>query len=122
MKQAIKTFSSDSEYFFEEGCYILEMFNSADDPDVSIARARVPVGGITRRHRLLGITERYVILQGQGNVEVGSMGSRAVAAGDLVVIPPGCSQRIHNQGEQDLIFLAICSPRFVKDAYEALED
>ena len=32
----------------------------------------------------------------------------------------GDDQRITNTGEDDLIFLAICSPRFVPDAYEPL--
>ena len=32
------------EYYFDEGCFILELSNSAADPDVSIARARVKPG------------------------------------------------------------------------------
>jgi oxalate decarboxylase/phosphoglucose isomerase-like protein (cupin superfamily) len=38
-----------------------------------------------------------------------------------VYIPPGCPQRIANIGAADLVFLAICTPRFVRDAYEDLE-
>ena len=49
------------EYYFEEGCYITELHNRADDPAVSVARARVPPGVTTRWHTLGGITERYVI-------------------------------------------------------------
>ncbi len=32
-----------------------------------------------------------------------------------------CSQRITNIGPDDLIFLAICTPRFSNDVYEDLE-
>lgn len=112
--------SEACEYFFEEGCFILELLNTADDPAVSIARARVPPGVTTRWHRLRGIVERYVILSGTGRVEVGEQAPREVAAGDVVSIPAMCRQRIANSGADDLVFLAICTPRFTRDAYEAL--
>ena len=41
-----------SEYWFEEGCYILEHLNCADDPAVSVAQARVPTGGQEGLHYL----------------------------------------------------------------------
>ena len=107
-----------SESWFEEGCYITELLNDPADPAMSIARARVPVGGTTRWHRLAGITERYVILEGRGRVEVGETAPQVVLPGDVVVIPPGMRQRIANTGDTDLVFLALCSPRFMREAYE----
>jgi oxalate decarboxylase/phosphoglucose isomerase-like protein (cupin superfamily) len=38
-----------------------------------------------------------------------------------VHIPSSCRQRIANIGDKDLVFLAICTPRFVRQAYEELE-
>ena len=105
------------EYYFEEGCYITELHNRADDPAVSVARARVPPGVTTRWHTLGGITERYVIEAGHGEVSVGDAPARVVSAGDQVVIAPGVRQRIRNRGATDLVFLAICTPRFVPEAY-----
>ena len=113
---------SATETYIGEGCHILELSNSGDDPAVSIARARVEPGVTTRLHRLADTAERYVILQGQGLVEVGDQPPAAVRPGDVVLIPPGCPQRIGNTGEDDLVFLAICSPRFREAAYEDLED
>jgi mannose-6-phosphate isomerase-like protein (cupin superfamily) len=107
------------EYWFEEGCYILEVLNDPADPDVSIARARVPAGGITDWHRLSGTTERYYILEGAGEVWVGQGEPRPVVPGDVVVIAPGAPQRIRNTGEADLVFLAICSPRFRREQYQS---
>lgn len=104
-----------------EGCFITELSNSADDPDVSIARARVEPGVTTRRHRLKGITERYYIVSGKGRVEIGDLPPRVVNPGDVVLIPPMCPQRITNIGKEDLIFLAICSPRFTQKAYEDMD-
>ncbi|NEV61195.1 cupin domain-containing protein [Thiorhodococcus minor] len=104
-----------------EGCFILESWNSPDDPAVSIARARVEPGVTTRLHRLAGIVERYLILTGQGVLEVGGRPPREVGVGDVVYIPAGCSQRIRNPGEWDLVFLAICSPRFEQSAYRDID-
>ncbi|GAB6909507.1 hypothetical protein JCM12296A_53520 [Desulfosarcina cetonica] len=111
----------EAEYFFQEGCFILELANTADDPAVSIARARVTPGVTTRWHRLLGITERYVILEGRGQVAVGDQPPRTVGPGDVVTIPPQCPQRITNTGDVDLVFLAVCTPRFVPEAYQESE-
>lgn len=110
------------EYWFEEGCWIAELSNSVDDPALSIARARVPEGGSTRWHRLHGVTERYVILSGHGVVEIGDQAPRKVSEGDVVHIAGGVAQRIHNRGAQDLIFLALCTPRFTTEAYEDIDE
>ena len=105
------------EYWFEEGCHIQEIGNTGDDPDVSIARARVEPGGRTRWHLLDGIFERYLVTEGRGTVEIGDLEPIAVGAGDLVLIPPGISQRISNDGNTDLVFYAICSPPFSPERY-----
>ena len=122
MAPIVRRVKPDSEYFFTEGCYILELANSPDDPNLSIARARVKPGVTTRLHRLQGITERYVILEGTGMVEVGGQIVQPVGPGDVVTIAPQCPQRITNTGIADLVFLAVCTPRFVPKAYEDIDE
>jgi mannose-6-phosphate isomerase-like protein (cupin superfamily) len=122
MQPSIKKYNPSSEYYFAEGCFITEVSNSDDDPDLSIARARVEPGVTTRLHQLIGTIERYVILEGVGSVELGGCSHQKVAVGDVVIIPPGCAQRITNDGSSSLIFLAICSPRFKGKAYHQLEE
>ena len=122
MKPDIRRQQPDDEFYIAEGCHIIEVSNTADDPDASIARARLEPGKITRWHRLVGIAERYVIVQGRGRAEIGSLAPAEVTVGDVVLIPPGCRQRITNTGADDLIFLAICTPRFSYDAYEDIDD
>jgi mannose-6-phosphate isomerase-like protein (cupin superfamily) len=122
MIESIKHLADAEEFFTAEGCYIIELSNSDDDPTLSIARARVEPGSTTRWHRLTGIAERYYILSGRGYVEIGGLPPQDVASGDTVLIPPMCRQRISNIGAEDLVFLAICSPRFVIDAYEDIDD
>ncbi|MCL2790673.1 MAG: cupin domain-containing protein [Desulfobulbus sp.] len=109
------------EYYFEEGCYITELHNTPADPLVSLARARVEVGRVTRWHSLDGIEERYLIVDGTGRLEMGSQAPRDVRPGDVVRIPSGCRQRITNTGPADLLFLVLCTPRFVRAAYRDLE-
>jgi mannose-6-phosphate isomerase-like protein (cupin superfamily) len=121
MKPCIRRADASAEYYTDERCDILELSNSADDPDASIARARVAPGVTTRWHRLRATCERYVIVEGRGRVEVGELAPEVVEPGDVVVIPPLCRQRIANIGETDLVFLAICTPRFRQENYEDLE-
>ena len=110
------------EYYFDEGCFITELLNTPDDALVSVARARVEPEQTTRWHCLANIHERYLILEGQGLVEVGTAPPRTVRPGDTVQIPPGCRQRITNTGTTGLVFLAVCTPRFVPEAYQDLQD
>lgn len=121
MKEAIRQLNLGDEFYTPEGCYITELSNSPDDPEASIARARVEPGVTTRWHRLTGTAERYVILEGNGRMEVGNLPPQEVNAGDVVLIPPMCRQRITNIGSVDLIFLCICTPRFLNDVYEDME-
>ena len=110
-----------SEIFTPERCWILECWNVPGDPVVSIARARVARGITTRRHRLKNVVERYLVIEGSGVVRVGEQAPTSVGPGDVVSIPAGTAQQITNNGDTDLIFYCICSPRFTPDCYEALE-
>lgn len=109
------------EYWFDEGCHILEAWNTADDPALSVARARVPAGGATRWHCLRGVTERYLVQSGRGRVDVGDLPPTPVGPGDVVLIPAGCPQRIQADPDTELVFLALCTPRFTPDCYEDVE-
>jgi mannose-6-phosphate isomerase-like protein (cupin superfamily) len=105
------------ELLTPENCFILEVANDAGDPDVSIAWARVPASVTTEWHRVRGIVERYVIVSGTGKVEVGDLPPTLVSEGDVVRIPASTPQRITNVGDEDLVFFAVCTPRFVQSAY-----
>ena len=110
------------EYYFAEGCFITELHNTENDAAVSVARARVEPGRTTRWHSLEGIYERYLIIAGCGQVEIGNEPPRAVGPCDAVLIPAGCRQRITNTSTVDLVFLAVCTPRFVVSAYRDLAE
>lgn len=63
-----------------------------------------------------------MILDGDGLIEIGSLEPQPVSKGDVVIIPAQCHQRISNTGVNDLVFLAICTPRFRQEAYEDIEE
>jgi mannose-6-phosphate isomerase-like protein (cupin superfamily) len=121
MKPQILRAAASDEFYTEERCHILELSNSASDSELSIARARVEPGVTTALHRVIDTVERYVILSGTGHVEVEGLAASTVNAQDVVIIPKGASQRITNTGDVDLVFLAICTPRFRGQRYEQLE-
>jgi mannose-6-phosphate isomerase-like protein (cupin superfamily) len=121
MRQKINHLDQDQEFYIEERCHIIELSNSSDDPDCSVARVRVEPGVTTCWHRLAETGERYLIISGEGRVEIGELPAETVKAGDLIVIPPMTPQRIANIGSEDLIFYAICTPRFLVENYQQLE-
>ena len=121
MRAEIKFHDESIEYESIERCHIVEVANDPGDEQVSIARARVEPGVTTAWHKLDGIVERYLIVAGQGRVEIGDLEPSTVAPGDVVRIPADCRQRITNSGREDLVFYAICSPRYSAEAYIELE-
>lgn len=121
MKEAISLVESKEEIYLEkEDCYIIENSNTPDDSGLSIAQTRVKAGVTTRWHSLRDTSERYVIISGKGRMEVGNL-VQDVVPGDVVIIPANIRQRIANTGDEDLIFFALCTPRFKPEVYVNLE-
>ena len=121
MNAQILRADSSKEFPTEERCHILEISNSPADPEISIARARVEAGVTTALHSVAETVERYVIISGSGRVEIEGLEPADVAQFDVVIIPKGATQRISNTSDTDLVFLAICTPRFEQGRYEHLD-
>ncbi len=109
------------EYYSDERCFILEVLNNENSPEVSIARVRVESGITTIKHRVNNTVERYFIVEGEGIAHVENQPDQAVGVGGIVNIPSGDIQSITNTAEKDLVFLCICTPRFEWSNYESLE-
>lgn len=116
----VKRNSEAAEFLTPERCYMLEVWNEEDE-ELSLARARVEPGVTTQRHSLEGTSERYLITDGSGVVEVEGLPPTRVVSGDVVYIPPGSCQRITNDGGSDLVFYCVCTPRFAASCYANLE-
>lgn len=109
------------EFFTDERCHILETWNDARDPGVSVARARVEPGVTTELHVLDGVAERYLVTQGTGEMELNGQWVGVIRPGDFVYIPAGVPQRVRNTGPEDLVFYCICTPAWREGVYRGLE-
>ena len=121
MQATIRHIQESEEFMTPEGCSILESWNNESDPAISIARARVQPGVTTKLHSVEPQFERYLVIAGSALVMIGNGKPERVGPGDVVIIPPGMSQKVTNDGHIDLIFYAICTPRFTQSAYKELE-
>ena len=130
MKKGIRRLNEHAESYTDERCHIVEISGKRDDPDMSIARARVEPGVTTELHSL-DIAERYLIMRGEGEMEYGTdivagendpdLERRSVNPGDVVLIPPRVAQRITNTGDEDLVFFCVCTPAWEEGVYKSLE-
>ncbi len=112
----ISKYNPLSEYYTGERCHIVEIDQSVGG-DCTIALARVEPGITTQLHSLTNISERYVIVQGEGVIEMEGETLGNVQPYDVIYIPAGRSQRITNTGKIDLVFLCVCLPGFQAESY-----
>ncbi|MCP3850516.1 MAG: cupin domain-containing protein [Gammaproteobacteria bacterium] len=118
----IHHYKPDEQFSTEEKCDINELLNHSSDPNCSIARASVAPGVCTQLHAVTKTIERYVILEGKGEVSINNTPPQNVSTLDIITIPAGAPQKIKNTGETELIFLCICTPRFEQKNYLNLEE
>lgn len=112
--------SNSYEVWTTERCYIAELMNHEGSPEVSIARTRVEPGVTTQLHTL-EVAEWYVIESGYGLMTVGDRTPYEVGPDDVVYIPKGVAQKIRVIGNDDVLFLCVCVPRFKLEHYASLE-
>ena len=117
----IHKYNDSNTFSTEERCNINELFNISDDEECSIAKASVEIGISTQLHAVKNTVERYVIIDGEGEVEINHQEPVKVNALDVVTIPAGQSQKITNTGTKTLVFLCICTPQFKQENYINLE-
>jgi mannose-6-phosphate isomerase-like protein (cupin superfamily)/transcriptional antiterminator Rof (Rho-off) len=117
----IKPYIEEAEFLTQEKCSINELLNDVSDKSCSVARASVAPGICTQLHALKNTIERYIILEGEAEVEINHTKPVKVSYLDSITIPEGAAQRIRNIGEGELIFLCICTPRFEQINYQNLD-
>ena len=86
----------------------------------SVAHAIVLPGESTKPHRMKNSLELYYILEGSGEMHVGTRSAR-VHRGQAVLIPKGRTQYIRNTGQGDLVFLCIVTPKWQASDDELVE-
>jgi len=80
----------------------------------SLAEAWLEPGQATERHYHARTEELYVLLEGDGEMEVDG-DRRAVAPGDAILIPPGAWHQIRASMGGPLRFLCCCAPAYAHE-------
>lgn len=111
---------SKPEVWTSERCFISEIINDDAWPAFSLARCRVEPGVTTELHAL-SVLEFYVIERGSGRMRLGDDSPFDIGPGDSVTIPRDTPQCVTNAGDVDLVFLCLCTPRFLQHCYTSLE-
>jgi mannose-6-phosphate isomerase-like protein (cupin superfamily) len=97
----------------ESGEVIYEFFGTGRGEELtvnhSLARIVIPPGRSSSLHYHQQTHESYFILQGQGSMRV-NQDKFTLLPGDAIYLEPGETHQIHNHGEMDLVFLAVCAP------------
>ncbi len=120
MQPNIKKLDTSKEYYFDEGCYITELSNSDEDPELSIAKARVVPGITTKLHYLINTIERYVILEGEGTVVLDKLEPKKVIAYDVVIIPSGLTMNFPDTSGLRHTNIFNTSPAPIRYLYELI--
>ena len=80
----------------------------------SIAEITIPPGGTAEPHFHKKTEESYLILSGLATIQIqGELLS--LTAGEAVLIEPGDIHQIKNNGEENLVFIAVCVPAWQPD-------
>jgi mannose-6-phosphate isomerase-like protein (cupin superfamily) len=106
----------DAEAFTtKDGSTIRELLGAQHGAaNQSLAEATLEPGQATQRHYHARNEELYVLLDGEGEMEVDGA-TRRVGAGDAILIPPGAWHQITSAADTPLRFLCCCAPPYSHD-------
>jgi mannose-6-phosphate isomerase-like protein (cupin superfamily) len=80
----------------------------------SLAEVTIPSGMSSAPHFHQFSEESYLILSGEAEIYINQVQIH-LATGDAILIQPGETHQIINQGHDDLVFLAVCAPAWHPD-------
>jgi len=105
----------DAEAFTtKDGSTIRELLGTQHGTaNQSLAEAALAPGQSTERHYHARSEELYMLLEGEGEMEVDGTSSR-VGPGDTILIPPGAWHQI-TAADAPLRFLCCCAPPYSHD-------
>jgi len=119
----LKRFENLEEFVSGDNCRLREYFNPLKEKmelNYSLAHAIVKPGETTFKHKLKS-SEVYFILKGKGIMRIDEK-QKEVKENDVIYIPPNSVQSIKNNGEEDLVFLAIVEPAWKKEDEKIIKE
>lgn len=112
----IKAFQAGDHTWLREW---LHPANGDIDLGFSIAHASLEVGQSSLPHILEKSVEVYLFMTSHGTIIVDEKSTK-VKSGDLLVVPAGSRQYVHNEGDVKMEFVCIVSPPW-NEAEEKVE-
>lgn len=108
--------ASVEPFITKDGSTIREILAPANSSlkNQSLAEATLAPGQSTQRHHHVKTEEVYYILEGGGQMVVGSE-QRRVGPGDAIAIGPGSEHMLTNTGREDMVFLCCCCPAYTHE-------
>ncbi len=76
----------------------------------TITRVVMQPGAVSPRHHHRGAEQTWLVEQGRALLLTADGKSMPLAAGDVVITPPGETHGIENTGDADLIYLTVTTP------------
>jgi len=107
----LQSLAAAQPFTTKDGSTIRELHHTAAQ---SLAEATLAPGQATERHYHRASEEIYMVLAGEGLLEVDG-DKRPVGEGDAALIPPGAWHAIRNDAAGDLRFLCCCAPPYSHD-------
>ena len=107
----INRLSAQQPFTTKDGSTIRSILDRTNAPvqNQSLAEATVPAGGSTQRHHHKLSEEFYLIIEGDGSMEIDGE-EKNVTAGDAILIPPGAWHQI--TARTSLRLLCCCAPPY----------
>ena len=109
----VKNLEDVPAFITKDGSEIRELlaYRNSVIRNLSLAEARLPVGGGTQEHFHPKAEEIYYITHGTGRMRIESE-LRDVKPGDAIAIPPGQKHKLWNTGTETLRLLCCCAPAY----------
>ena len=109
----IRSLGTAEPFTTADGSTIRSLLDRSNAPvaNQSLAEARIAAGTATHRHYHRASEEFYVLLEGEGRMEIDGV-SATVSAGDAILIPAGSWHQIIADAGSEIRMLVCCSPPY----------
>lgn len=83
---------------------------NAPDARITVTRVAMRPGAVSPRHHHDGAEQTWIVERGTAQLLIANGATQALAAGDVVITPPGEIHGIENTGDEDLVYLTVTTP------------
>lgn len=114
--------NEQSQFIAQDKAIVKEIASprNSNITNLSLAEVMIRPGDSVLAHYHVESEELFYVLRGVGTMTV-DVESCSIGEGDAVVVPPGSTHCVRNDGKSDLIMLVICS-QYYRDEDQMIVD